>query len=126
MSCVEIRDFKVPSLVKYGDEDSVVLDCNYDFSEQERNGLVIMWFFNRDLNPFLQWIPGRKPQVIDDRFRNHVDLEYTVSEESDEAKMYRALKIMNPIPDLSGSYKCKVSTLLDEDFQQKSMIIYCE
>ena len=51
-----------------------------------------------------------------------MDLNYTAHE--DEYRMYRALRLVKPVPSLSGQYKCKVSSLFDEDFKQKNMIIY--
>lgn len=74
--------------------------------------------------PFLQWLPGRKPQVIGTKFVDHIDLDFKVEE--DEYKAHRALRLVNLKPEFSGSYKCKVSTFEDEDFKQNSMVIFCE
>ena len=99
MSSVEIRDLSVPSYVEYGtpDMDSLILDCNYDFSEAERGQLDVKWYFNGEHSPFLQWLPGRKPQVIGDRFQGHIDLDFTVDE--DDHKMHRAIKLVNLKPE---------------------------
>ena len=75
--------------------------------------------------PFLQWLPGRKPQVIGTKFADHIDLDFVVDEE-DEYKAHRALRLINLKPEFSGSYKCKVSTFEDEDFKQNSMVIFCK
>ncbi len=66
-------------------------------------------------------------QVIGDFFKDHVDLSH--SEEKllsagDNALRHSKLKLVNIVPELSGSYKCRVSTFLDEDFKQRDMIIY--
>jgi hypothetical protein len=42
----------------------------------------------------------------------------------DKWRKHRALKILRPTTELSGSYRCKVSSFVDEDFMQKTMIIY--
>ncbi|KDR13359.1 hypothetical protein L798_12620 [Zootermopsis nevadensis] len=38
--------------------------------------------------------------------------------------MYRALQIINPTTELSGEYKCTVSTFNDERSQTRKMIVY--
>lgn len=121
---VEIIDLVMPETAESGNDSEIILDCDYDFSDEERNQLEVKWYFNGDHKPFFQWIPGkdRKPQLSGERFANHIDLEFVAHE--DEAKQYRALKIVNPSPELSGSYRCKVSTLIDEDFKQRDLIVY--
>ena len=34
------------------------------------------------------------------------------------------MKILNPTTELSGTYRCKVSSFVDEDFMQRRMIVY--
>ena len=41
-------------------------------------------------------------------------------------KRNHTLRLFNIVPELSGSYKCKVSSLIDEDFKQMDMLVYCE
>ena len=83
------------------------------------------WFFGSDPQPFYQWLPGRPPQTIGKKFKNRIDLDYEVSG-ADRFQKHRALKIWKPTTELSGTYRCKVSSFVDEDFMQKSMIVYCE
>ena len=64
--------------------------------------------------------------ISGDRFARHIDLSHTVHNESDELKRHRALLIKQPTIELSGTYTCKVSTFVDEDVQQKKMVIYCK
>lgn len=45
---------------------------------------------------------------------------------SHPATMHRALYIVHPTTELSGEYKCFVSTFTDEDFMIKKMIVYGE
>jgi hypothetical protein len=44
----------------------------------------------------------------------------------DKWRKHRALKILRPTTELSGTYRCKVSSFVDEDFMQKTMIVYCK
>ena len=123
---VEIRHMRVPSVLQNGSKPFVILDCDYDISsEQEGRGLDVKWFFGNNHQPFYQWLPGRRPQTRGERFRGRIDLHYEV-EGSNKFSKHRALKILRPTTELSGTYRCKVSSFLDEDFRQKTMIIYCK
>ncbi|KAK6623131.1 hypothetical protein RUM43_008983 [Polyplax serrata] len=51
-----------------------------------------------------------------------LNLKYKASDEA--KKMYRALQILNPSPELSGEYKCTVSTFEKEESQSKKMVIF--
>ena len=101
---------------------------------------------------FFQWLPGsnRPPQVIGDFFRDPLDPSASASasasgqrdaevdgqlgegrgrpERSAAAvtKRNHTLRLFNIVPELSGSYKCKVSSFIDEDFKQMDMLVYCE
>lgn len=68
---------------------------------------------------------GHKPQAIGDLFKHRIDLSY-VAENRNKYKTHRAIKILRPTTELSGTYKCKVSSFVDEDFMQKRMVIYCK
>ena len=73
-----------------------------------------------------QWLPSMSmgPQVIDPAFSRHLDLSFTVNTEKYEK--HRALHLLNVSRQLSGSYMCKVSSFLDEDFNQRNVMIYGE
>ena len=117
---------RVPAVLQNGSKPFVILDCDYDIiSEQEGHGLDVKWFFGNNHQPFYQWLPGRRPQTRGERFRGRIDLHYEV-EGSNKFSKHRALKILRPTTELSGTYRCKVSSFLDEDFRQKTMIIYCK
>ena len=75
------------------------------------------------LSLFFQWLPGRPPQTIGDLFKDRLDLTYEVAN-SDQFRKHRAIKILKPTTELSGMYRCKVSSFVDEDFMQKPMIVY--
>jgi hypothetical protein len=59
---------------------------------------------------------------LNEFFRGHLNLEFEVNEDS--FKKHRALHIRNPLPQFSGTYMCKVSSFVDEDFDQKDLLIY--
>ena len=44
----------------------------------------------------------------------------------DKWRKHRALKILKPTTEMSGPYRCKVSSFVDEDFMQKTMVVYGE
>ena len=53
--------------------------------------------------------------------KGKLNLNYRASD--DPHTMHRALEILQPTTQLSGEYKCKVSTFLSEDFMAKKMIV---
>ena len=116
---------RVPRMIESGSEPHVILDCDYDLRETEGTQVDVKWFFRDDPQPFFQWLPGRPPQTIGDLFQDRLDLTYEVAG-SDEFRKHRAIKILKPTTELSGMYRCKVSSFVDEDFMQRRMIVYCE
>jgi hypothetical protein len=115
-------------VIKNGTVNNVVLDCDYalnddDYAtnEEKPGALVVKWFFNNDPAPVYQWIHSKKPQGLG-VLNGKLNLEYRISD--DNATMYRALQIINPTTELSGEYKCTVSTFNDERSQTRKMIIY--
>lgn len=68
----------VPAAVESGAVDSVILDCDYVLSARDlQQPIMDVRWYHRD-EPFLQWIPGRQPQVIGDLFKGKIDLNYKV------------------------------------------------
>ncbi|PSN52838.1 hypothetical protein C0J52_09678 [Blattella germanica] len=124
---VQIKDLRVPPTVKNGSRYAL-LDCEYTLKPDELNadaysGLVVKWYFNNSPSPVYQWIPGQKPQDLG-VLRGKLDLSHRASDHG--ATMHRALYIPNPTTELSGDYKCLVSTFSDEDFMTKKMVVYGE
>ncbi|XP_075226912.1 uncharacterized protein LOC142327600 [Lycorma delicatula] len=122
---VQIKALRVPETVRNGSE-AAVLDCEYTLTPEEAKalstaGLVLKWFFNNGPEPVYQWIPGQKPQELG-LLKGRLDLQYEASNQA--GTMYRALRIIRPTTDLSGEYKCTVSTFHTEDFMVKKMIVY--
>ena len=116
---------ELPPPLEFGSVEEVVLNCDYDLSEEERPQLDIKCYFKDDIVPFLQWIPGggRRPQLIEPTiFQGHVDLNFRVDE--DEHKAYSALKIVEPTLSMAGDYRCKVSTFEDEGYVEQKLYIY--
>ena len=122
MSCVHITDLKGPTVVETGDE--LMIDCDFDYLQEEESQLDLKWYFNRSPIPVYQWVPSmnKGPQVIGDLFKNSLDLEYEAH--NDTFKKHRALRIINTDHRFSGTYQCKVSSFVDEDFMQKEILVY--
>lgn len=115
-----IRSINIPSAVKVGDVDYVILDCDYALENTSSHGLVVKWFFN-DNQVVYQWIYGKKP-LADDPAAKYVDLTYKAS--NDPFTEYRAMKLDKPGIDLTGNYTCVISTYADERTANASMVIY--
>ena len=124
VSCVHITDLKGPTVIETGSE--LLLDCDFDYLEEEESQLDLKWYFNRSPIPVYQWVPSmnKGPQVIGDLFKNSLDLEYEAH--NDTFKKHRALRIINTDHRFSGTYQCKVSSFVDEDFMQKEIMVYGE
>jgi hypothetical protein len=121
VSSVHISRLGAPSVVLDGEE--LILDCDFDYQEEEREQLDLKWYFNSSPFPIYQWVPSmhKGPQVIGDLFKGNLDLLYTAH--NDTFKKHRALHILRPDHRFSGTYMCKVSSFLDEDFQQKDVLV---
>ena len=122
---MKIRELSVPSMVELGSEN-ILLDCDFDYNDTERIQLDIKWYFEDEPSPFYQWVPEQmaRPQIIGEKFRQHIDLDHVVH--TDSHKKHRALLLKKPTTELSGSYTCKVSTFVSEDVRRKKMIVYCK
>ncbi|XP_076325661.1 uncharacterized protein LOC143233365 isoform X2 [Tachypleus tridentatus] len=87
------------------------------------NHLVVKWFLDKDPEPIYQWIPELGSRYFSYRLQGRVNLDYSVSSSSEYTR-YRAINIINPTTDLSGTYICNVLSRAGEDLQKKNMIIY--
>ncbi|XP_039288160.1 uncharacterized protein LOC111050493 isoform X1 [Nilaparvata lugens] len=122
---LQIMDLHVPEAIRNG-SGAVILDCDYSLSANESKhalqvGLVVKWYLNDHPSPIYQWIPGQKPQELG-VMKNRLDLKFKASEQP--ASKFRAIRIMEPTTELSGEYKCTVSTFDNEDFMMKKMLVY--
>lgn len=119
---MRIRELRVPDVILNGTNKPVVLDCDYVLDTADMvSGLVVKWYFNNHPAPVYQWIVKQKPQVLG-VLKGKVNLDYRASAE--ESTMYRAIEIITPTTELSGEYKCTVSTFDQEDSKSKKMIVY--
>jgi len=118
---VHISRLTSPSVVLGG--DPLTIDCDFDYQEEEQDQLDLKWYFNSSPFPIYQWVPSmnKGPQVIGELFKDKLDLLY--SAHNDTFKKHRALHILNPDHRFSGTYMCKVSSFVDEDFQQKDILV---
>ncbi|XP_043265017.1 uncharacterized protein LOC122404826 isoform X1 [Colletes gigas] len=115
-----IKNVDVPKTVKVGEADHVILDCDYDFENTPTKGLVVKWFFNVNELAY-QWIYGRNP-LAGELMEKYVDLKYEASD--DPYTKYRAMKLNKPGIDLTGDYRCVISTFADERSANASMVVY--
>jgi len=119
---VDIISMDIPKVAESGKD--LVLDCKFEYRPEEEDQLDIKWYFNNSPTPIYQWLPAMDtgPQIIDPRFTQYMDLMYTVNGEKYEK--HRAIHLVNITHHLSGSYMCKVSSFVDEDFGQKNLMVY--
>lgn len=109
--------------MKIGDVEHVILDCDYALENTSTQGLVVQWFFN-DNQLVYQWIHGKSP-LADESVKKYVDLTYRASD--DPFTEYRAMKLDKPGVELSGDYKCVISTFEAEQMANASMVmLYCK
>ncbi|XP_013789803.1 uncharacterized protein LOC106473667 [Limulus polyphemus] len=121
-SGLEITKVTVPRWIENGTKTSVVLDCEYSYSTEDRH-LVVKWFLNNDPEPIYQWIPELHSRQPSYRLQDRINMSYTIFPSSEFTK-YRALKILRPTTDLSGKYTCNVASIADEDSESQWMVIY--
>ncbi|XP_030766303.1 uncharacterized protein LOC115890260 isoform X2 [Sitophilus oryzae] len=115
---IQINYVQVPAAVRNNSNRSAILDCNYSIRPDDTE-LIVKWFLNEEL--IYQWIPPQSPQSLG-TLKDNIDLDYKASD--DPKTVYRAIKINNPTTQIAGEYKCQVSTLADEDFSMKNMIVF--
>jgi len=120
---VSITELSGPSIVEAGKE--LVLDCDFTYTEDEVNQLVVKWFFEGSRHPFYQWVPGLDmgPQIISSEFRDMVDLSYTVEGE-DQFTKFRALRIPSASLAVAGKYQCQVSSFTAEAVKETEVNVY--
>lgn len=113
---------QVPDIVLNGTDKPAVLDCDYTLDQSaSKSGLVVKWFFNNHPAPVYQWIYKKRPQYLG-VLKGRVNKTYQATQ--DEFTMYRGFQILTPTVELSGEYKCLVSTFDKEDSRSKKMVIY--
>ncbi|XP_063221875.1 uncharacterized protein LOC134530706 [Bacillus rossius redtenbacheri] len=122
VSGIQITALRVPAVVRNGSGLPAILDCEYSLKPDEP-GLVVKWFFGSGPFPVYQWIPGQRPQELG-ILKGRLNLNHKASD--NHVTKHRALYIVNPTTDLTGEYKCLVSTFSDEDFMTKKMVVFAQ
>ncbi|XP_076058555.1 uncharacterized protein LOC143035573 [Oratosquilla oratoria] len=120
-SGVEVLGITGPSVVVNGSTPLLVLDCEYNLTESDKEGLVVKWYYNRQPFPIYQWIPNNAPQDLG-ILKGRLLLDYAASD--DVYNKHRALAIRNPTTELTGEYTCWLSSFASEDFRRKKLIVY--
>ena len=64
VSPVKLDSLVVPEIIQNGTRDHVILDCPYELSPGERDGIVLKWYLNSKTVPIYQWIPPSHPQGL--------------------------------------------------------------
>src|SRR6266480_2324717 len=100
---VQIQSLLVPKYVENGTEDSIVLDCLYSLDPILDKYLVVKWFLNNDREPIYQWIPEMGTRHASKRLEGRINMDFTVNS-ADPLMKYRAINILRPTTDLSGTY----------------------
>lgn len=119
---VEIRRLSVPRWIQNGTEESVVLDCEYTYNENDIR-LVVKWFYEDNLEPSYQWIPELNKRYVSGVLRDRLDLNFAVNT-VDAYSRFRALKLVKPTTELSGKYTCLVTSLAGQDSREQVMTVF--
>lgn len=119
---VEIRRVSLPTFFDITSNASLLLDCDYVYTENDLK-LVVRWFFNNTPEPVYQWIPERNSRHISNFLKASFDESYAANP-NDPYTKFRAIRIRNPTPDLSGKYICDISSLASQDKREAIVFIY--
>uniref|UniRef100_T1JAQ0 Ig-like domain-containing protein n=1 Tax=Strigamia maritima TaxID=126957 RepID=T1JAQ0_STRMM len=124
---LEIKHFIVPTVVQSGTPGPLILDCNYEYLEKEKNSIVVKWYHetgpidNKTSQQVYQWITTLKPQALG-ALKGRLDIQYEAS--TDPHTKHRALSILHPTVDLTGDYKCHISSNFNDDDRSQKMVVY--
>ncbi|XP_046434084.1 uncharacterized protein LOC124186418 [Neodiprion fabricii] len=116
---INIKDVRIPKVVREGTEEPIILDCNYEMGTSSNTGLTIKWHIGPKV--LYQWVQGSPPRASEE-FHKYVDVSYKASNNSNT--MYRAVKLVRPGLELSGNYRCVVWTHDDEVEEEERMVVY--
>ncbi|XP_040073108.1 uncharacterized protein LOC8025279 [Ixodes scapularis] len=119
---VQIVRLSVPTWVENGTEDSVLLDCEYVYTERDDSQLVVKWFLNDDPKPIYQWIPELETRHVSQRLRGRLNTDFTVT--GNRFTKFRALNMLRPTTELSGRYSCHVTSHSSQDQRSQLMTVY--
>ncbi|XP_065291532.1 uncharacterized protein [Dermacentor albipictus] len=122
VSGVQIVRLSVPMWVENGTEDSVLLDCEYAYTERDDSQLVVKWFLNDDPKPIYQWIPELETRHVSQRLKGRLNTDFTVT--ANHFTKFRALNLLRPTTELSGRYSCHVTSHSNQDQRSQLMTVY--
>ncbi|XP_053204203.1 uncharacterized protein LOC128388776 [Panonychus citri] len=126
MNSVKIKQFNIPSTFDLRTVNStLILDCDYNYNENDLY-LVVRWFHQGTTDrpdPIYQWIPDRRVRHIAEDYKSSFDMLH-VSDASDPYTMYRSIVLHDPVPSMSGKYKCRISSLANSDSREGNVFIY--
>ncbi|XP_064471696.1 uncharacterized protein LOC135385968 isoform X2 [Ornithodoros turicata] len=121
---VKITKLTVPKVVESGKSGSYDLDCQFRCNESDAK-LVVKWYFNREPEPFYQWIAEREDPVIQDRFQDHLKTERALEGNEGCDILAWQLRIERPTVNMTGNYRCHVSSFEGgEDTFEASMVVF--
>ncbi|XP_022649744.1 uncharacterized protein LOC111245532 isoform X1 [Varroa destructor] len=69
---------------------------------------VVKWFRNAESTPFYQWIPAARSRLFHHAYKDLLDPLYKHSDQP--ANMFRAVRIIRPVKELSGKFSCEVES----------------
>jgi len=123
VGCVEIKRTLLPSMFDMNSGSDLILDCDYMYNENDFH-LVVKWYYNSSGVPIYQWIPERNARHIADLLKGRFDEQFVFGNPNDPYSKYRAIKLKNPTPDLSGKYVCDIASLASQDKRETHLFIY--
>ncbi|XP_022251891.1 uncharacterized protein LOC111087890 [Limulus polyphemus] len=122
VAAVKIRRLSVPRWVENGTERPITLDCEYLYTHNDLH-LVVKWFYNNEVKPVYQWIPALSTRYVSGFLQGRLDDTF-VAEPMDSYSRYRALRIIKPTIDMTGTYTCVVTSLANQDSREQGMVVY--
>ncbi|RWS04786.1 hypothetical protein B4U79_05735, partial [Dinothrombium tinctorium] len=121
-SGVQINRFVIPKYFDLSTNRDLLLDCDYIYNANDIK-LVVRWFHNAIPEPIYQWIPEKRIRHVAEQFKQSFDMNY-VSDATDPYTKFRAVRIRNPQPSMSGTYTCDISSLAGQSTHASSVYIY--
>ncbi|XP_022256422.1 uncharacterized protein LOC111089044 [Limulus polyphemus] len=122
IAAVKIKRLSVPRWVKNGTDVPITLDCEYSYTHNDLR-LVVKWYYNHQVKPVYQWIPVLGNRYVSGFLQGRLDDTF-VADPVDSLSRYRALRIINPTTDMTGTYTCVVSSLVNQDSREQEMVVY--
>lgn len=117
-----ITNLTVPRWVQNGTEDRVLLDCEYEYNQDEEK-FILKWYFNDDRHAAYQWIPNLNSRSFSNQFGRFADWEHYLKD-ADKFNKYRQIILKRPTTEFTGEYKCHVISKWSTDEKTAFMTVY--